>query len=158
MANLTVSFHLFQDALPAEPFILYSNRTNIRSVDLVSYTQADVLGGQDQVIPLGVDTVNRHVYFGDADLGRIFRSNYDGSSVTVIMENIEDVEGLAVDWINRLLYWTTYASSSIEVATLDGMHRSILINTGVEYPRGMAVDPIAGYVAWPLHKACPVDM
>ena len=105
------------------------------------------MGGHDRIIPLGVDTVQRHVYFGDSNVGRIFRSNYDGSSVSLIMEKVEKVEGLAVDWINRLMYWTTYTSGTIEVSTLDGMYRTVLINTGLEYPRGMAVDPIAGYVA-----------
>jgi hypothetical protein len=63
------------------------------------------------------------------------------------MEKVGRVEGLAVDWINRLVYWTTNTSGTIEVSTLDGMYRTILINTGVEYSRGMAVDPIAGYIA-----------
>ena len=67
------------------------------------------------------------------------------------MERVEQVDGLAVDWINRLMYWTKYNSSTIEVATLDGLYRSVLINTKLQYPRGMAVDPIAGYVTWLLY-------
>ena len=62
------------------------------------------------------------------------------------MERVERSEGLAVDWINRLMYWTSYTSASIEVATLDGLYRTVLINTGLQYPQGIAVDPIAGYV------------
>ena len=104
---------------------------------------------------LGVDTVQKKVYLEDSNLGRIFRSNYNGSNVTVIMENVQKVEGLAVDWINRLMYWTTNNSGTIEVARLDGKYRTVLVNTGVEYPRGMAVDPIAGYVAWLLYWTSP---
>ena len=137
-----------QGALPAEPFILYSNRTNLRSLDLISFAQTNVFGGQNFIVPLGVDTVYQHIYFGDYNLSRISRSNYDGSNLSVIIEGIERVEGLAVDWINRLMYWTSYTSATIEVATLDGQNRTVLINTGLQYPRGMAVDPIAGYFFW----------
>ena len=139
-------FNFFQDGLPAEPFILYSNHTNLRSLDLLSFAQANVLGGQNRIIPLGVDTVHQHIYFGDYNLGRISRSNYDGSNVSIIMEGVKHVNGLAVDWINGLMYWTSRTSDNIEVATLDGLYRNVLINDKLQYPRGIAVDPIAGYV------------
>ena len=108
--------------------------------------RTNVLGGLDRAIPLGVDTVYNHIYFGEHTLGRIYRSNYDGSSKTLIMEDVKNVKGVAIDWIGRKLYWTTYKSETIEVATLDGKYRKVLVYVGLEYPRGMAVDPIAGYV------------
>ena len=147
MANLTSFFtYFFQDGLPAEPFILYSNRTNLRSLDLVSFAQTNVLGGQNLITSLAVDTVYQHIYFGDISLGRISRSNYDGSNVSIVMEGVQTVGGLAVDWINRLMYWTSPILNIIEVAKLDGQNRTVLINTGLSFPRGIAVDPIAGYV------------
>ena len=115
-------------------------------MDLVSFAQANVLGGQNRIISLGVDTVHQHIYFGDYNLGRISRSNYDGSNVSIIMERVKLGEGLAVDWINRLMYWTSYTSAMIEVATLDGQYRTVLANTGLQYPGDIEVDPIAGYV------------
>ena len=132
------------DALPAEPFIIYSNITNIHALDLNTFAQTNILGGLDFVVPLGVDTVNKHIYFGEHLLGQIYRSNYDGSSKTLIMSGTKNVEGVAIDWIGRKLYWTISGSETIEVATLDGKYRKVLINAGLEYPRGMAVDPIAG--------------
>ena len=108
--------------------------------------RTNVLGGLDRAIPLGVDTVNNHIYFGEHTLGLIYRSNYDGSSKTLIMEDVKYVEGVTIDWIGRKLYWTAYKSKTIEVATLDGKYRKVLLYAGLEYPRGMAVDPIAGYV------------
>ena len=95
--------------------------------------------------------MNKHVYFGEHQLGRIYRSSYDGSGVTLIMEDVENVEGVAIDWIGGLIYWTTYTSETIEVATLNGQYRAVVINAGLEYPRGIAVDPIAGYVLFHPH-------
>ena len=139
-------FSLLIDALPPEPYILYSNITNLHVLDLNTLARTNVLGGLDRAIPIGIDTYQNHIYFGEHTLGLIYRVNYDGSSKKLIMKDVVNVEGVAIDWIGRKMYWTTYKSGTIEVATLDGMFRKVLINTGLEYPRGMAVDPIAGCV------------
>ena len=104
------------------------------------------MGGRDRIVPLGFDSTTGHIYFGEHSQGRIYRSTYDGSDVTLIMEDVENVEGVAIDWVGGLMYWTTYISETIEVATLRGDYRAVVINAGLEYPRGIAVDPIAGYV------------
>ena len=132
------------DALPAEPFVIYSDRTNIHSLNLDTFTRTTILRGLDYVVPLSVDTVDQHIYFGEHTLGRIYRSNYDGTSKTLIIDGVKNVVGVAIDWIGRKLYWTTYQSETIEVSTLDGKYRKVLINTGLQKPRGIAVDPIAG--------------
>ena len=132
------------DSLPAEPFVIYSNRTNIYSLNLDTFTQTAILTGLNLVVPLGVDTVDQHIYFAEHSLGRIYRSNYDGTSKTLIIDGVKNVEGVAIDWIGRKLYWTNYKSQTIEVSTLDGKYRKVLINTGLQKARGIAVDPIAG--------------
>ena len=105
-----------------------------------------MLGGLNRAVPIGIDTKSKDIYFGEHTLGLIYRVNYDGTSKTLIMKDVVNVEGVAIDWIGRKMYWTTYKSGTIEVATLDGKFRKVLLNTGLEYPRGMAVDPIAGYI------------
>lgn len=55
--------------------------------------------------------------------------------------------GIAVDWIGRNLYWLDMRADKIEVAKLDGSQRSVLINTDIDSPRAMQVDPGAGYLA-----------
>ncbi|XP_028394968.1 LOW QUALITY PROTEIN: uncharacterized protein LOC114519101 [Dendronephthya gigantea] len=141
-------FTSFADALPPEPYVLYSNITNLHILDLNTLTRTNVLRGLDRAVPIGIDTKQQHIYFGEHTLGLIYRVNYDGTSKTLIMKDVVYVEGVAIDWIGRKMYWTTYKSGTIEVATLDGKFRKVLLNTGLEYPRGMAVDPIAGYLFW----------
>lgn len=51
---------------------------------------------------------------------------------------------LAVDWQTRKLYWTDSGLKRIEVSNLDGSHRCILISTGLDLPRDLAVHPTAG--------------
>ncbi len=50
---------------------------------------------------------------------------------TLISDKIDllavgSVEGLAVDWINQLLYWTDHTYNKVEVARLDGTGRRTL--------------------------------
>ena len=53
--------------------------------------------------------------------------------------------GIAVDWIGRNIYWLDMRADKIEVAKLDGTHRSVLINTEIDSPRALQLDPRVGY-------------
>ena len=53
--------------------------------------------------------------------------------------------GLAVDWINDKLYWTDSNLDRIEVLDLNTSKRSVLVSTGLDKPRGIAVHPTKGY-------------
>ena len=51
-------------------------------------------------------------------------------------------EGVAVDWINHMLYWTDSRNKKIEVNDLHRGHRRSLIATGEDtLPRTIIVDP-----------------
>lgn len=60
--------------------------------------------------------------------------------------DLDTPDGIAVDWINKKLYWTDTGTDMIEVADFDGDHRLELITTGLEEPRAIAVHPAIGYV------------
>ena len=70
--------------------------------------------------------------------------NMDGTNKELVLSGVGRVEGIAIDWVARLIYWTAYTSGKIEIATLDGKHRKIMLNTELEFPRGMALDPEEG--------------
>jgi len=52
--------------------------------------------------------------------------------------------GLAVDWINDKLYWTDSRLDRIEVLDLNTNHRTVLVSTGLDKPRGITVHPTKG--------------
>lgn len=62
----------------------------------------------------------------------------------VASENISIPDGLAVDWIHKHLYWTDAGLNHIEVATLNGKMRKILINENLDEPRAIVLDPKNG--------------
>lgn len=50
-------------------------------------------------------------------------------------------ESIAVDWVARNLYWTDSVMQNIEVSTLDGAYRKVLLSKNVTSPRGLVLDP-----------------
>lgn len=61
------------------------------------------------------------------------------------MIGIDRVDGMAVDWVGKNLYWADNGKDTIEVASLSGHYRAVLVNTGLDRPRGIALDPEHGY-------------
>jgi hypothetical protein len=49
-----------------------------------------------------------------------------------------------VDWVGRNLYWLDMRADKIEVSKLNGTYRSVLINTDIDSPRAIQVDPRDG--------------
>ncbi len=78
----------------------------------------------------------------------INRIRYDGSNYSIVLRNVPSAEGLAVDWISRNIYFTDAERRTIEVASLDGKFRKVLVSTDLRNPRGIAVDPRDGYMFW----------
>ena len=65
----------------------------------------------------------------------------------MISSGLVTATGVAVDWLNRKLYWTNTGTgrSTIEVAELeDRKQRTVLLAGGVVYPTDIVVHPTAG--------------
>ena len=56
------------------------------------------------------------------------------------------MNGLAVDWVNDILYWTDAVRRIIEVSDYQGRHRYTLLNSYLSEPRSIMVEPLSGYV------------
>lgn len=71
-------------------------------------------------------------------------SLHEPSKHEIIVQNIKEPDGVAVDWMSLKLYWVDASEKVIEVSELDGKHRSVLVSTGLTEPRSIAVDPSDG--------------
>jgi hypothetical protein len=49
-------------------------------------------------------------------------------------------DGIAVDYISRLVFFTDTGNDVIVVMTIDGTSSKVIINTGVDEPRACIVD------------------
>lgn len=62
--------------------------------------------------------------------------------------DLDNVEGIAVDWIGNNLYWTNDGHrKTIAVARLEkaAQSRKTLLEGDMSHPRGIVVDPVNGY-------------
>lgn len=86
----------------------------------------------------------------------------------VIVSEIENPDGIALDWISRNIYWTDTGTDRIEVARLHGGYRKVIIGRkpprkivsrflilcsctlgdGLIDPRGIAVASELGWLFW----------
>uniref|UniRef100_G1Q4X7 LDL receptor related protein 1B n=1 Tax=Myotis lucifugus TaxID=59463 RepID=G1Q4X7_MYOLU len=65
--------------------------------------------------------------------------------------DLDNVEGIAVDWIGHNLYWTNDGSrKTINVARLEkaAQSRKTLLEGEMSHPRGIVVDPVNGWMYW----------
>jgi sugar lactone lactonase YvrE len=71
---------------------------------------------------------------------KIFRANMDGTEVEEVVSNgLATPDGLAVDSTGRKLYWSDTDTDRIEVATLDGKMRKVLIWSNLDKPRAIVL-------------------
>lgn len=77
--------------------------------------------------------------------------------------SVPAAEGIACDWLTKKIYWVDNSLKKIEVISLKTKHRKVLIWEDLDQPRGIAVDPLSGYLFWtdwgeiPKIERCSMD-
>lgn len=84
------------------------------------------------------------LYWTDLSLKHIARANLDGSQEEIIVQNVSNSLGLAVDSYGGNIYFTVKDRRSVEVAKLDGSNRKALVQSTTHEPVGLAIDPSRG--------------
>lgn len=97
-----------------------------------------------------VDPCNGYLYFTDwgrfGTTGKIFRTTMAGSLKRVIIDkDLAQPSGLAIDYEEKMLYWTDAVREKIERSTLTGQNREVLI-TATIYP--FAITVYGNYIYW----------
>jgi len=104
-----------------------------------------------QVVARKLDfhVVERMVYWTDARQPIIYQSNIEGSNIrSFVSVGIEMLEGIAVDWTGRNVYWADGWIKRILVARMDSGFRRTVVTDHVVNPSCLAADPIMGYLYW----------
>lgn len=137
--------------------IIFSQRSKLRRISLDMPYLTDIvldLPAMKNVVALDIDRATGALFWADTTLDKIFMgTDRDGAwHVEVVAYNLDTVEGLAVDEVNRKIYWTDAGKSSLEVAELDargaGRHRKVLVWTSMDKPRGLVLSHEMGLLFW----------
>lgn len=141
---------------PGVPHVIFSNRHELRGVDLHTFNVKSFISSLKNTIALDFYHVNSNVgdmiFWTDVIDDKIYRGLVVGGSLNnievVVQTGLSTAEGLAVDWIGENLYWVESNLDQIEVARLNGSFRRTLVAGDMESPRAIAVDPRDGYLFW----------
>ncbi|XP_022085864.1 low-density lipoprotein receptor-related protein 6-like [Acanthaster planci] len=106
-----------------------------------------LLDNQDFAVALAVDADEELIFFSDIVTRKIFQYRRDQQPVQLLY-GLGSVEGIAVDWRAKNLYWTDFLLSYVCVSRYDGRDRSIIVSEDVLNPRGIVVDPFDGFIFW----------
>ncbi|KAK6166565.1 hypothetical protein SNE40_023222 [Patella caerulea] len=111
-----------------------------------------ILGGAPGA--LSYDPTTNQIYWGENRNDIIRTADTEGNMAEVVTgtastNTTSTVDGMAVDYINRLLYYTDTGPDTINVLSLDNYdYRLTLIDTGLDEPRGIALLPNKGRMYW----------
>ncbi|KAL0269033.1 UNVERIFIED_CONTAM: hypothetical protein PYX00_010774 [Menopon gallinae] len=137
-----------------QELLVVVQRTGISkiSLDCPDYTSFKLpLQSLEDAITVDYDPVDDFIYWSDEGNKGIRRARLTGSQTQqedIIITEVQFADGLAIDWISRNLFWTDTGTDRIEVATLKGLYRKVLINKDLLEPRDIAVAPEHGYMFW----------
>lgn len=136
----------------AELFTSPGREARINSLPVNLITPGDVTttyhyrASDAQFVGIAGDYANRTVFWSSTLNRTIYRGGLDdGSEATSLFTGTStSVEGLAVDWMAKNVYWADSAYDWIMISDYNANYLRILIDTGLEKPRGIVTFPQRG--------------
>ena len=98
---------------------------------------------------MAYDSNDARIYWSDVSHKFIASSNLDGADFrTWNHSNIEKPEFLAFDYLGRNIYYSDPKKQLIGVCSIRGKYCQGVITSGLTNPRGVAVQPVKGLLAY----------
>ena len=123
--------------------IMFSNKYYIKLADFTGNTEV-VARNQSNAVAVDYDYQAGCSYWSDvtsqgSTIQKLCLDNVGGTPTKLV--DLQNPDGLAVDWVGRNLYWCDKGTDTIEVSTLQGDYRRVIIKQGLQEPRALALDP-----------------
>jgi low density lipoprotein receptor-related protein 5/6 len=110
--------------------------------------------GAPVFVAVDVLAVEKRIFWSDARSKTISTNYVNGTGSKVIVQKLSNPDGLAVDWMARLVFFTDAVLDAIGVTDFEGRH-VILLREDLDQPRAIALDPAEGYMYWTDWGATP---
>lgn len=120
----------------------------INSQSPVFNTLSQVNGLLD-VYGILVDTARSQLYISDNDGNKIYRCDTDGNNLTVFRSGLLEPVGMAIDYQENKLYWSTVHGiqrTALDEAAQDNFE-DFVIGQGND-PEGVSIDPVNRKIYW----------
>ncbi|KAK7889909.1 hypothetical protein WMY93_025469 [Mugilogobius chulae] len=142
-------------AVGKSPYLMFTNRHEIRRIDLLKSEYTQVVPTLKNAVALDVDVSSNKMFWCDLFHQKIYSAYInkasESSEQVTLIDSLNSPEGLAVDWVHKNIYWTDSGNKSISVATVDGRKRKVLIARNLSNRRLYWVDS-------KLHLLSSVDL
>jgi integrin beta 2 len=149
-----------------EPFLIYTNRYDIRMNRFQRKNESYSLEAETQSLPLvshlrnaiDLDYFFNHtdgsalIFWSDISLDQIFCGRLHQGILNdvhpIVSFGVWTAENLAVDWIGLHIYWIDSQLGHILVSNFDGSMVTTLISGNMGNLRALAIDPSVGLLFW----------
>ncbi|EYB93681.1 hypothetical protein Y032_0180g824 [Ancylostoma ceylanicum] len=137
------------------PFLLYSDRHTLMYLPSDAPRAVPLLPQLENAVSFDYlyhvnGTIS--IFWADVTLDTIFRVEVTGKTASnprpIVSTGLSTVEGIAVDWISEVIYWTDSHHDHIQVAKIDGSMRATVVKGEIHNPRDIVVDPSHGLMFW----------
>ncbi|KAI6193483.1 EGF-like domain-containing protein [Aphelenchoides besseyi] len=143
--------------------LLLSNRAEIRQFDLVTNRYRRLASNLSNDVVVDYWYKNETIIWSDSTNGQLIActttrmddgllkplDNCVDRITTNVKEKTASFKGMAFDWIHGLLFWTESDSSSVIIVyNLVDVHYRVLIDTSINEPGAIVVDPSVGLIFW----------
>ncbi|XP_046845225.1 very low-density lipoprotein receptor-like isoform X2 [Xenia sp. Carnegie-2017] len=136
-------------ATGSEPYLLFGAESTVHNLTISARHFGNVVVNLKAPSAIAYDLKDGYVYWSDALSENIQRAQLHRKElVETLVDEAVQCKGIAIDWIGRKIYWSDQFSGYIQVSDLNGGNSSKLFNCSPNIPRGIAVDPYAGYLFW----------
>eukprot|EP00058_Branchiostoma_floridae_P017897 XP_002603386.1 hypothetical protein BRAFLDRAFT_80379 [Branchiostoma floridae] len=135
--------------------MMEGNSTIFRSPDVQTLPRTTVMSASSPsiIVSFDYDIRQGRIFWIDVGLKEIQQVDVNTGEVTTLKTGISaGAEVLAADWINQNLYYTDFNYNRITMVSYSPGDSSgnshIITETGLDKPRGIAVDPATAFVFW----------
>lgn len=134
-------------------FLVFTDSTShvIFRMDLTTHNFVLVpLHRSGNPVAIDYDPVDGRIYWTDVVMREIHSVTADAQNQLVVkyLGGNSHADGIAVDPITRLIFYTDTGKDIIALMTLDGSTEKVLVNSSLDEPRDIEVDPFSGIMYW----------
>ncbi len=148
VCQCSIGFNLVDDRKCSESqsdLVIFTSKFGLSSV-AINEPMNSSLFRLEAAEAIAVYPRQSYLYYSDTDRHAIWRMNRDGTGKLKLVDDLETVGKVAVDWVSKRLVWSD--SNVIESSDFDGDKRYVLISGDLEKAEALAISPSDGIMFW----------